>query len=158
MCAGLTLDKYESYNFVLEDEHDYSNEKSDYDAVVQYCLSELPNESCGLIAGFTDGDVKSIEKVYFLTNLDHNNVHFTMDPKEQFSAVKDARSLGLTMLGNFHSHPETPSRPSEEDKRLAYDSTAVYMIMSLMDNDNPVFKAFGVDKDKNVTEHVLEIV
>ena len=64
----------------------------------------------------------------------------------------------MTMLGNFHSHPETPSRPSEEDKRLAYDSTAVYMIMSLMDNDNPVFKAFGVDKDKNVTEHVLEIV
>ena len=62
------------------------------------------------------------------------------------------------MLGNFHSHPETPSRPSEEDKRLAYDSTAVYMIMSLMDNDNPVFKAFGVDKDKNVIEHVLEIV
>ena len=39
--------------------------KSDYDVVVQYCLSGLPNESCGLIAGFTDGDVKSIEKVYF---------------------------------------------------------------------------------------------
>ena len=34
--------------------------KSDYDAVVQYCLSGLPNESCGLIAGFVDGDVKSI--------------------------------------------------------------------------------------------------
>jgi len=32
------------------------------------------------------------------------------------------------------------------------------MIMSFMDNDNPVFKAFGVDKDKNVIEHVLEIV
>ena len=109
--------------------------KSDYDAVVQYCLSGLPNESCGLIAGFVDGDVKSIEKVYFLTNLDHNNVHFTMSPKEQFSAVKDARSLGLTMLGNFHSHPETPSRPSEEDKRLAYDSTAVYMICLLYTSD-----------------------
>ena len=124
--------------------------KSDYDSIVRYCLDGLPNESCGLIAGFVDG--------YFLTNLDNNNVHFTMSPKEQFTAVKDARSLGLTMLGNFHSHPETPSRPSEEDKRLAYDSTAVYMIMSLMDNDNPVFKAFGVDKDKNVTEYVLEIV
>ena len=113
--------------------------KVDYDSIVRYCLDGLPNESCGLIAGFTDGDVKVIEKVYFLTNLDHNNVHFTMDPKEQFAAVKDARSLGLTMLGNFHSHPETPSRPSEEDKRLAYDSTAVYMIMSFMDNDNPIF-------------------
>ena len=36
--------------------------KSDYDAVVQYCLSGLPNESCGLIAGFVDGNVKVIEK------------------------------------------------------------------------------------------------
>ena len=102
--------------------------KVDYDSIVRYCLDGLSNEACGLIAGFVDGDVKVIEKVYFLTNLDHNNVHFTMDPKEQFAAVKDARSFGLTMLGNFHSHPETPSRPSEEDKRLAYDSTAVYSI------------------------------
>ena len=49
-------------------------------------LDIAPNESCGLIAGFVDGDVKSIEKVYFLTNLDNNNVHFTMSPKEQFVA------------------------------------------------------------------------
>ena len=131
--------------------------KSDYDAVVQYCLSGLPNESCGLIAGFVDGDVKSIEKVYFLTNLDHNNVHFTMDPKEQFSAVKDARSLGLTMLGNFHSHPESPSRPSEEDKRLAYDSKANYLILSLMEADNPVLNAFRVDEEKQVTKEELVI-
>ena len=39
--------------------------KSDYDAVVQYCLSGLPNESCGLIAGFVDGDVKSVETVSY---------------------------------------------------------------------------------------------
>lgn len=131
--------------------------KSDYDAVVQYCLSGLPNESCGLIAGFVDGDVKSIEKVYFLTNLDNNNVHFTMDPKEQFAAVKDARSLGLTMLGNFHSHPETPSRPSEEDKRLAYDSKVNYLILSLMDRENPVLKAFTIDEEKNVTIEEIKI-
>ena len=131
--------------------------KSDYDAVVQYCLSGLPNESCGLIAGFVDGDVRSIEKVYFLTNLDDNNVHFTMDTKEQFVAVKDARSLGLTMLGNFHSHPETPSRPSEEDKRLAYDSKVNYLILSLMDRENPVLKAFIIDEEKNVTIEEIKI-
>ena len=67
--------------------------KVDYDSIVRYCLDGLPNESCGLIAGFTDGDVKVIEKVYFLTNLDHNNVHFTMDPKEQFAAVKNRKSV-----------------------------------------------------------------
>lgn len=131
--------------------------KTDYDAVVQYCLSGLPNESCGLIAGFVKGDVKSIDKVYFLTNLDNNNVHFTMSPKEQFAAVKDARSLGLTMLGNFHSHPETPSRPSEEDKRLAYDSKVNYLILSLMDRENPVLKAFIIDEEKNVTIEEIKI-
>ena len=105
-----------------------------------------------------EGEKQYVKKVYLLTNMDESNEHFSMDPKEQLAAVKDMRKNGYVPLGNFHSHPETPSRPSEEDKRLAYDSTAVYMIMSLMDNDNPVFKAFGVDKDKNVTEHVLEIV
>ena len=131
--------------------------KVDYDSIVRYCLDGLPNESCGLIAGFVNGDVKSIEKVYFLTNLDNNNVHFTMSPKEQFTAVKDARSLGLTMLGNFHSHPETPSRPSEEDKRLAYDSKVNYLILSLMDRENPVLKAFIIDEEKNVTIEEIKI-
>ena len=131
--------------------------KSDYDAVVQYCLSGLPNESCGLIAGFVDGDVKSIEKVYFLTNLDNNNVHFTMSPKEQFAAVKDARANGYKIIGNFHSHPESPSRPSEEDKRIAFDSTIEYLILSLMEEGNPVLKAFGINKEKNVTIHEIEI-
>ena len=132
--------------------------KNDYDKILKHCEAGIPDEACGLIGGTKDGNDKYIKKVYLLTNIDHSNEHFSMDPKEQLQAVKDMRQNGLELLGNFHSHPESPSRPSEEDKRLAYDSTAVYMIMSLMDNDNPVFKAFGVDKDKNVTEHVLEIV
>ena len=70
-----------------------------------------------------------VEKVYLLTNIDHSNEHFTLDPKEQLAAVKDMRANGLMPLGNWHSHPESPSRPSEEDKRLAYDSKASYMIL-----------------------------
>ena len=72
-------------------------------------------------------------------------------------AVKDARANGLQMLGNFHSHPESPSRPSEEDKKLAYDSNAIYMILSLMEEDEPILRGFNVDKDKNVTVHDLTI-
>ena len=129
-----------------------------YDKMVKHCEDGLPNESCGLIAGTVDGDVKTVEKVYLLTNIDASREHFSMDPKEQLAAVKDARAAGLAMLGNFHSHPESPSRPSEEDKRLAYDSTAEYLILSLMEPGNPVLKAFGVDAEKNVTVHEIEIV
>ena len=132
--------------------------KSDYDKILAHCEAGLPNEACGLIAGTVDGEVKTVTKVYLLTNIDASNEHFSMDPKEQFEALKDARANGVGILGNFHSHPDSPSRPSEEDKRLAYDSTIEYLILSLQERENPVLKAFGIDKDKNVTIHEIQIV
>ena len=106
--------------------------KSDYEKILKHAESELPNEACGLIGGVTEGGDKLIKKVYLLTNTDHSNEHFSMDPKEQLAAIKDMRANGFVPLGNWHSHPESPSRPSDEDKRLAYDSKASYMILSLM--------------------------
>lgn len=131
--------------------------KGDYDKILAHCEQGLPNESCGLLAGTADGEVKTVTKVYLLTNTDASNEHFSMDPREQLAALKDARANGWSILGNFHSHPESPSRPSEEDKRLAYDSTIEYLILSLQDRENPVLKAFGIDKEKNVTIHEIEI-
>jgi proteasome lid subunit RPN8/RPN11 len=117
--------------------------QSDYEAITAHARSGLPNEACGLIAGKIDGDIKTVEKVYFLTNLDDSPEHFSLDPKEQLAAVKDMRADGLAPLGNFHSHPATPARLSEEDIRLAYDSKASYLILSLAE-ESPVLKAFGV--------------
>lgn len=132
--------------------------KEDYEKILAHCVEGLPNEACGLLGGTIDGNVKTVQKIYLLTNLDASNEHFSMDPKEQFAALKDARANGFEIVGNFHSHPESPSRPSEEDKRLAYDSSIEYLILSLQEKDNPVLKAFGVDKEKNVTVHPIEII
>ena len=131
--------------------------KEDYEKILAHCKEGLPNEACGLIGGTIEGDKRSIQKVYLLTNVDQSNEHFSMDPKEQLAAVKDMRANGLKLLGNFHSHPESPSRPSEEDKRLAYDSKVNYLILSLMDLENPVFNAFRIDEEKNVTKEELVI-
>ena len=131
--------------------------KEDYEKILAHCKEGLPNEAFGLIGGTIEGDKKSIQKVYLLTNIDQSNEHFSMDPKEQLAAVKDMRANGLKLLGNFHSHPESPSRPSEEDKRLAYDSKVNYLILSLMDLENPVFNAFRIDEEKNVTKEELVI-
>ena len=123
--------------------------KEDYEKILAHCKEGLPNEACGLIGGTIEGDKRSIQKVYLLTNIDQS--------KEQLAAVKDMRANGLKLLGNFHSHPESPSRPSEEDKRLAYDSKVNYLILSLMDLENPVFNAFRIDEEKNVTKEELVI-
>lgn len=121
--------------------------KSDYEKILKHAKSELPNEACGLIAGEIIGDDRYIRKVYLLTNTDRSNEHFSLDPKEQLSAIKDMRAQSFVPLGNWHSHPESPSRPSDEDKRLAYDSKASYMILSLMDLENPVLNSFKIQGD-----------
>lgn len=121
--------------------------KSDYLKILAHAESCLPEEACGLIAGEITDSCKIIKKVYLLTNIDHSNEHFSLDPKEQLAAIKDMRAEGLTPLGNWHSHPESPSRPSEEDKRLAYDSSASYLILSLMYRNNPVLNSFRISGD-----------
>ncbi len=120
--------------------------KKDFDAILAHALENRPEEACGLIAGVDREDgVREIRKVYLLENVDHTNEHFTISPKDQLKTIKDIRANGLTPLGNWHSHPESPSRPSEEDKRLANDSKASYLILSLQEEDNPVLKAFHVE-------------
>ena len=81
--------------------------KNDYEIILKHARENLPEEACGLIAGKKDGNNKYIEKVYCLTNIDHSNEHFSLDPKEQLAAVKDMRANGLVPLGNWHSHHAT---------------------------------------------------
>ena len=130
--------------------------RSDYEKIVAHAKKEAPIEACGLIAGRLDGDDKIVEKIYVLTNTDHAEEHFTLDPKEQLMAIKDMRALGLTPLGNWHSHPVSPSRPSDEDKRLAYDSSASYMILSLMDEE-PVLNSFHIEGDTAEKEELVTV-
>ena len=123
--------------------------KADFEKILAHAKAEAPIEACGLIAGRIEDGNKLIDKVYILTNVDHAEEHFTLDPKEQLAAVKDMRANGLVPLGNWHSHPVSPSRPSQEDKRLAYDSRASYLILSLMDENAPVLNSFHIEGDGN---------
>jgi len=78
-----------------------------------------------------------------MTNVDHSPEHFSFDPAEQFQTLRSARDAGLELIANYHSHPSTPSRPSEEDIRLAYDPEIIYIIVSLA-SEVPVIKAFRI--------------
>lgn len=117
--------------------------------IIDQAKNEFPNECCGFLAGYKSEQDIHIEKIWVLTNIDKSSEHFSMDPKEQFAAVKDIRNEDMIVIGNYHSHPYSPSRPSEEDKRLAYDSTVLYGILSL-EKEEPVFNLFSINKDKKV--------
>lgn len=104
-----------------------------------------------------NGVAAYVERVFFLTNTDCSQTHFSMEPKEQFAAVKDMRSCGYVLLGNFHSHPRSIAEPSQEDRRLANDRDFRYLILSLMEAE-PMLKVFCLDENGWLEEEKLVIV
>ena len=115
--------------------------REDYLCLLRHARTCLPEEACGLLAGHSKSTEVWVEKIYCLENADHSPTHFTLSPEEQLKAILDMRKHHLELLGNWHSHPETPSRPSAEDIRLALDPTASYLILSLAEEE-PVLRSF----------------
>ena len=120
-----------------------------YESILAQARKDAPVESCGYLLG---PDKETATENFPMTNIDHSEEHFSFDPKEQFAAVKYARKNGLKIVGNWHSHPASPSRPSEEDKRLAYDPNIFYFILSLA-AEQPVLNAFRIEGGE-VTEKI----
>lgn len=129
-----------------------SIKQSVIDQIVAHATNDLPNEACGYLAG-NEGVVTHS---YQLTNIDHSPEHFSFDPAEQFQTVRDARSKGLQIMANYHSHPESPARPSFEDILLAYDPEISYLIISLANSQVDV-KSFKI-KDSIVEKEEILII
>lgn len=110
---------------------------------------EAPNEACGYLAG-NDG---TVVKALALTNVDHSPEHFSLDPTEQFAAVRQLRAEGLEILAVYHTHPETPARPSAEDIRLAYDPAVIYVIASLVGGRD--IRAFRIRRGEVTNETLV---
>ncbi len=126
--------------------------KKIYVNIVNHAKKDLPNECCGYLAGKDS----TVTAAYPITNIDQSHEHFSFEPEEQFAAIKDMRKKGLETIGVYHSHPETPARPSREDIRLAYDPDISYLIISLAE-EKEVTKSFKI-KDDQVNIEAIKII
>ena len=123
---------------------------------------DAPDESCGYLLGNLtpnpspkgEGNFEAIvTENYWMENIDHSSEHFSFAPKDQFAALRYAREKGLKILANWHSHPASPSRPSQEDLRLANDPTIRYAILSLLDGE-PKLNSFKILNGEVVDKEV----
>jgi len=112
-----------------------------FDDMLEQAKAQSPIEACGILAG-SNG---RIEKLYKMTNAEQRSDHFMMEPEQQFAVVKDIRSASLDMLAIYHSHPETPARPSAEDIRFALMPGMIHVIVSLQGDNGPVMKGFQIE-------------
>lgn len=111
-----------------------------YDRMLAHCRKSYPDEACGLLAGAGD----RVTAFFEMTNSEPSPVSYLMDPKEQFSAMKEIREKGLRMVGIFHSHPQSPAYPSPTDVSLAWYDDTVYVIVCLIDRERPEMRAFNI--------------
>ncbi len=123
-----------------------------FSEIIVHAKKEAPIEACGYLAE-KEG---VIVQQYKMKNMDASEVHFTLDPEEQFEAVRDMRERGLKLAATYHSHPTTSAHPSQEDIRLAYDPDLSYVIVSLVDG-SATLKSFKI-RDNQVESEKIDVL
>jgi proteasome lid subunit RPN8/RPN11 len=91
-----------------------------------------PEECCGVLIGRAQAESTIVERVLTLQNERRDSRHnrYLISPETVLAAQKEARALGLDVVGYFHSHPDHPARPSEFDREHAWPGYS-YLIVAV---------------------------
>ena len=100
----------------------------------QHGEQAYPEEGAGLLLGELKGSDHQVKEILPLANAReaqarHNRYQLT--PQDYMQGEQFAESLGLAVLGVFHSHPDHPNRPSEFDRQWAWPNFS-YLITSVL--------------------------
>jgi proteasome lid subunit RPN8/RPN11 len=106
------------------------------DAVIAHARSEYPNEGCGLIIGgraAADGG----EAVRFepTRNKAASPYRYEIDPADLLRLTITTDDADEVFWGIVHSHTHTPAVPSPTDIGLAFYPDALYVLVSLSDDE-----------------------
>ena len=122
------------------------------EAMVVHALEEDPNECCGLLAG-KDG---TLVGHYRMTNAEKSPYRYNMDGKELLATLREIEDNGGEIAVIYHSHTHSPAYPSATDIRLATWPEAYYLVVSLLDKQDPELRVFRI-VDGEVTEEPVTI-
>ena len=106
--------------------------KKALDKILAQAERDYPYETCGLLLGKIQGDVRVAFGAYETPNAnpDRKNDRYEIDPKDYMKAEDKAREFGLEIVGVYHSHPDHPDRPSQFDEERAFEGFS-YIIVSV---------------------------
>lgn len=98
----------------------------------KHAATSYPDECCGVLIGRSLGDSTVVERLLSVDNERNESRHnrYLINPETVLAAHKEARALGLDVVGYYHSHPDHPARPSEFDREHAWPGVS-YLIVSV---------------------------
>jgi proteasome lid subunit RPN8/RPN11 len=97
------------------------------DAIRAHAREAYPHECCGALIGREGG----VQAAFALPNTTEEGPRrrFLVRPDDYRAAERHAQTLGLDLLGFYHSHPDHPARPSQYDLDHAWPFFS-YIIVS----------------------------
>lgn len=78
-----------------------------------------PEECCGLLLGSAGRIAASVRARNIAGD---RRRRYLIDPHDHFAAVRSGRTLGLEVIGAYHSHPASPAVPSDTDRAEAFEA------------------------------------
>jgi proteasome lid subunit RPN8/RPN11 len=132
--------------------------RSDHLAILAHLLTSLPDEGCGLLAGWPpqEGRTDHVVNWYATRNAAASALRYEVDPREMLRADREAEASGLQLIGVVHSHTHTDPYPSPTDIGQAPDPSWHYVIVSLRD-EVPSLRSFRIVAGE-VSEEPVRIV
>jgi proteasome lid subunit RPN8/RPN11 len=123
-----------------------------WQVMVDHAQACYPNECCGILIGAEQDGRRQVTLAIACRNVyeGEQGDRFTIDPKDQIAAERQARSLGLGVLGFFHSHPDEGAYFSQTDLKnhWPYYSNVVLSVRNRVVTDA---KCFRVDIDQTAS-------
>ncbi len=105
-------------------------------------------------AGFLIGSEGKVEEIFPLPNAREDSARhnrYLITPEDYLKAELTADSLGLSLIGVFHSHPDHPNRPSEFDRDWAQPFFS-YIITSVNDGKAIESRSWRLLEDRSKFE------
>lgn len=96
--------------------------------------ASYPNEGGGFLLGQAQGGAVAIQDIMQVENTfaEEEQYHrYAMRPQDWMRLEDEADERGLSLVGYYHSHPDSPAIPSEYDREHALPNF-VYVITSVM--------------------------
>jgi proteasome lid subunit RPN8/RPN11 len=109
-----------------------------------------PFECCGFMFGRAEDGTRSVAGIRRQSNerADSRENRFLISPAQFKAAEIYARQSGLLMVGIYHSHPDSPARPSEYDRDHAWP-WFIYLIVSVGGGQAGEAKAWQLMDDRS---------
>jgi proteasome lid subunit RPN8/RPN11 len=106
------------------------------DEIVAQARAEDPNESCGLIVGDGPaGDGGRALRFEAARNKLASPYRYDVHPDDLYRISVAADDADEVIWGIVHSHTHTPAVPSPTDLGLAFYPDALYLLISLCDDE-----------------------